>query len=159
VKGVILRRSISISAAAVLATVLAASAGAVPAAPSYMHDVKVFRVQAGGSGPVSALLTVLVGGKGRGTMVDGPNGKRFAIADVVGGKLSQMRVTGTDGRRTLDVEKMCRNNPQANYYIRATAVIGGKARKAFTAGDCPFVNQVLDHRARILVRTTFVFDG
>lgn len=117
----------------------------------------MFRVQAGGSNPVSALLTVLVGGKGRGTMVEGPNGKRFAIADVVGGKLSQMRVTGTDGRRTLGVESMCRNNPDAIYYIRATAVINGKPHKAYTRGDCPFVNQVLDHRARFLVRTTFLF--
>jgi hypothetical protein len=154
-----LRRSLFISAAAVLGAVLASSAGAVTRAPSYVHDVKVFRVHAGGSTPVSALLTVLVGGKGRGTMVNGPNGKRFAIADVVGGKLSQMRVTGTDGRRTLGVEKMCRNNPEATYYIRASAVINGKPRKAFTRGDCPFVNQVLARRALFLVRTTFVFQG
>lgn len=123
--------------------------------------MKVFHVTAAGSRPVPAVLAVLVGGTGIGKLVPGRNGhgKRFTIAGVVGAKVAQMRQTGADGRRTLDVEQTCRNNPTARYFIRATAVINGVRRNAYVQGECGWVVQVLAHDSMGLNRTTFFFDG
>jgi hypothetical protein len=127
----------------------------------FVHDVKVFQLTGAESRPVPALLTVLVGGKGVGKLVPGRNGqgKRFAIVGVVGGKVAQMRTTGSDGRRTLDVEQTCRNNPTSRYFIRATASINGKNRHLFIQGDCGWVMQVLAHDSLGLSRATFFFNG
>jgi hypothetical protein len=157
--GVTLRR-LTIFISAALCIVPSVSLGSTARA-GFVHDVKVFHVTAAGSRPVPALLTVFVGGKGIGKLVPGRNGtgKRFAIVGVAGGKVAQMRMTGSDGRRTLDVEQTCRNNPTSRYFIRASATLNGANRNAFIQGDCGWVMQVLAHDSLGLSRATFYFNG
>lgn len=126
----------------------------------FIHDVKVFHVTGAGSRPTPSVLTVLVGGKGIGKLVTGRNGhgKRFTIAGVIGGKVAQVRLTGSDGRRTLDVAQVCRNNPTSRYFIRAVSVINGARRTAWVQGECDWVIQVLEHDSMGVNRTTFFFD-
>lgn len=158
--GVTLRRLTFILGLAALCVVPSVSFASTQRA-GFTHDVKVFHVTSAGSRPVPAVLAVLVGGTGIGKLVPGRNGhgKRFAIVGVVGGQVAQLRQTGADGRRTLDVEQTCRNNPTARYFIRATAVINSVRRNAYIQGECGWVVQVLAHDSMGLNRTTFFFDG
>lgn len=146
---------------AALGALLPASSGAAPA-PNFIHDVKVFHQVAGkGSRPLPAQIALLVGGKARGKLIPGLNGvgKRFVIADVTGAEVVLSRPTGPDARMSLDVAPACRQNPTERYYLRASAVIKGKLRKAFTQGDCRWVVQVLAQETEALTRTTFIFEN
>jgi hypothetical protein len=158
--GVTLRRLTIIFATAAFCLVPSVSLGSTQRV-GFIHDVKVFHVTGAGSRPAPAVLTILVGGKGIGKLVTGRNGhgKRFTIAGVIGGTVAQVRQTGSDGRRTLDVAQVCRNNPTSRYFIRASAVINGTHRTAWVQNECDWVVQVLEHDSMGVNRTTFFFDG
>ncbi len=129
-------------------------------APRYVHDVKVFHVTANGSRPLPAEIAVVVGGRGEGKMVRGPNGgKRFRIIGVVGGQVALTRHTGSRARISIEVGPTCRANSNERYFLRASVVIAGKLRRAYTQSDCRWVVQVLEHGSRALTRTRFFFEG
>lgn len=156
-----LRRLTFISLFAALGALLPALSGAA-LTPSFAHDVKVFHQVAGkGSRPLPAQIALLVGGKAKGKLIPGLKGlgKQFVIANVTGAEVALTRHTGSSARISLDVASICRENPQARYYIRASAVIGGKLRRAFTQGDCSWVVQVLAHDSQALTRSTFIFEN
>ena len=157
-----LLRLIFISSVALLAAVLPASSGAAHA-PSYVHDVKAFHQVAGQrSRPQPATIAVLVGGRPVGKMISGlnQNGKQFVISAVPGARVALTRATGRRARISIDVTGICRANPSARYFLRATTRIAGKARTAYIrGGDCGFVLQVLDRRARAITHTTFIFEN
>ena len=139
---------------------LPATSGAAPTR-SFAHDVKVFHEVSGtGSRPLPAQIALLVGGKAQGKLIAGKgSGKRFVIADVKGAELVLNRHTGPQARVSLDLEPTCRANPEARYYIRASAVIRGKTRRAFVQGDCRWVVQVLANNSDGLTHTTFIFES
>lgn len=146
---------------AALGALLPVSSGAAPT-PSFTHDVKVFHQVAGKrSRPLPAQIALLVGGKAEGKLIPGLKGlgKQFIIANVTGAEVALTRHTGSRARISLDVASTCRENPQARYYIRASAVIGGKLRKAFSQGDCQWVVQVLAHDSQAVTHTTFIFEN
>ena len=157
-----LLRLIIISSLTLLVAVVPATSGAARA-PSYAHDVKVFHQVAGQrSKPQPATISVLVGGRPVGKMISGLNqsGKQFVITSVPGARVALARATGPRARVSIDVTNVCRASPSALYYLRATARIGGKSRTAYTrGGDCGFVMQVLERRARALTHTTFIFEN
>jgi hypothetical protein len=155
-------RLIFISSLAVLGTMLSGPAVA-SAAPTYSQDVKGFHQVVGKrSRPQPAEIALLVGGRAIGTMVRGPGGagKRFVIANVSGGRVVLVRQTGSRARVKLDIEPICRANPNAPYYLRATVRIQGKLRRAFgRGGDCDFVRRALARNTTMIVRTTFLFEN
>ena len=144
-----------------LGAFLPATSGAAPAS-RYVHDVKVFHQVAGQrSRPQPAEIALLVGGRPVGMMIRGLNGagKQFVIKHVQGGRLASVRRTGARARISIDVAPVCRANPKARYYLRATAVIEGKFRRVYSRGDCGFVGRVLDRGVRAIARTTFIFEN
>ncbi|MGZ8697832.1 MAG: hypothetical protein ACXWZ1_10825 [Gaiellaceae bacterium] len=146
---------------AALGALLPAWSGAA-SNPTFIHDIKVFhQVASGRSTPWPAQVALLVGGKAEGKLVPGlkGQGKQFAIVDVAGAEVAWTRNTGSRARISLDVASPCRANPTERYYLRATAVIRGKSRRAFVRGDCDWVVQVLAHDAQALVNTTFIFEN
>ena len=155
-------RLIFIMSLAVLGALLPATSVAAPAA-GYVHDVKVFHKVAGQrSRPQPAEIALIVGGTPIGKLIPGLNraGKQFVIADVQGGEVAFVRHTGSRARISIEVASICRANPEARYYLRATARIGGKLRKGFSGrGDCSFVNRVLDRDAQAITHTTFIFEN
>jgi hypothetical protein len=155
-------RLIFISILAVLGALVPASSSAAPDS-AYVHDVKVFHQVAGkASRPQPAEIAVLVGGEPIGKMIPGlkGGGKHFAIINVKGGRVALARHTGPNARVSLQMAGICRDNPDARYYLRATARIGGKLRRGYIrGGDCSFVKQVLDRGATAITRTTFIFEN
>jgi hypothetical protein len=146
---------------AALGALLPAWSGAA-SNPTFTHDIKVFhQVASGRSSPQPAQIALLIGGRADGKLVPGlrRQGKQFVIVDVKGAEVALTRHTGSRARISLDVAPACRANPTELYYLRATAVIRGKSRKAFVKGDCRWVVQVLAQDAQALVHTTFIFEN
>jgi hypothetical protein len=153
-------RLIVISSLTLFGTFVSASTAAWT--PRYEHDVKVFHQNAGERArPQPAQIAVLVGGSGVGKMIPGlhGNGKQFVIASVTGARTALTRSTGGDGRVRVDVGPVCRANPAAVYWLRASAVVRGRMRHVYSRGDCGWVGAVLRHRAQALHRTTFIFEN
>jgi hypothetical protein len=145
----------------VLGALLPASSSAGPKS-KYVHDVRVYHQVVGQSRkPQPAEIALLVGGKPIGKLIAGlhQSGKQFAIVDVKGGRVAFAHSTGAGARLSLEVASTCRQNPESRYYVRATARIRGRVRRAYTKGDCSWVVQVLEHHSHAVAHTTFVFEN